>query len=281
MGPGRDWVTPIVRYQPQVHIALLHQGHVVLVWRQTEELLAQLVRQAQLCLENMKPVEALERLAVLPWLSHLLTQRKGPGVALAHFRHRMPLRRHQSRPQAEQKCEFVLSARRAVREGRQQRQPFGEGGDRFVMGIASGGIVCRLLEIAHSTLDLAPALEVDDELGGDFPGPGTIAGLQTAPNASMQLHPPRGPYLLVQDLLVQDMLKAVAAPTGAIRPDGYAGVVEKVVLHRQRFTLRLDVFDGALEARRDRRDDKLPPCDTGAFQHPPCLGREGLDTPRQ
>ena len=92
------------------------------------------------------------------------------------------------------------AARRAVREGRQQRQPFGEGGDRFVMGIAPGGIVCRLLEIAHGTLDLATALEVDGELGGDFPRLGAIAGLQTAPNAPMQLHPPRAPELLVQHL---------------------------------------------------------------------------------
>ena len=77
------------------------------------------------------------------------------------------------------------------------------------------------------------------------------------------------------------MLKAVAAPACAIRPDRYAGVVDKVVLRRQRFTLRLDVFDGALEARRDRRDGKLPPYHTGDFQHPPCLGQEGLDTPRE
>src|SRR6516225_211947 len=83
MGPGHDRVTPIERYKPQVHIALLHQGHVVLVWRQAEKLLAQLVSQAQLCLENMKPVEALERLAALPRLPHLLTQCVDPGVGLA------------------------------------------------------------------------------------------------------------------------------------------------------------------------------------------------------
>jgi hypothetical protein len=38
-----------------------------------------------------------------------------------------------------------------------------------------------------------------------------------------------------------------------------------VVLRCQRFTLRLDVFDGALEARRYRRDGKLPPDHTGNF----------------
>src|SRR5215468_1247337 len=155
----------------------------------------------------MKPVEALERLAALPWLPYLLTQREGPGVALAHFRHRVPLRRHQSRPQGEQQCEFVPGACRAVREGRQQRQPFGEAGDRFVMGIASGGIVCRLLEIAHGPLDLAPVLEVQGELGRDVPCPDAIAGLQTDSNVPMALPAPRGAYLLVQGLLVQRMLK--------------------------------------------------------------------------
>jgi hypothetical protein len=58
---------------------------------------------------------------------------------------------------------------------------------------------------------------MDHELGGDVPGLGAITGLQAAPNTSMQLHPPRGPYLLVQHLLVQDMLKAVAAPYPGVR----------------------------------------------------------------
>src|SRR5262244_2615951 len=104
------------------------------------------------------------------------------------------------------------------------------------MGIAPGGIVCRLLEIVHGPLDLAPTLEVDGELGRDVPRPGAIARLQTAPNVPMQLHPPCGPYLLVQGLLVQRMLKVVAAPAGAIRPDCYAGVIDKVVLRCHRVT---------------------------------------------
>jgi hypothetical protein len=189
------------------------------VWHEAEELLAQLVSQAQLGLDKMKPVEALERQAALPRLPHLLTQRIGPSIALAHFRRRVPLRRHQSRPQDKQQREFVLSAGGAVREGHQQRQPFGEGGDRFVMGIPPGGIVCRPLKIAYGTLDLAPALEVENKLGGDFSGLGAIAVLKADSNTPMYLHPPRGPYLLVQDLLVQDMLKAVAAPACAIQPD--------------------------------------------------------------
>ena len=84
----------------------------MLVWRQAEELLAQLASDAQLGLDKMKSGEALERLAALQRLPHLLTQRVGPGVALAHFRHPIPLRRHQSMPQEEQQREFVLGARR-------------------------------------------------------------------------------------------------------------------------------------------------------------------------
>jgi hypothetical protein len=119
------------------------------VGRQAEALLAQLASSAQLCLEKMKPVEALEYLAVLQRLSHLLTQRVGPGVDLTHFRHPIPSRCHQSLPQDEQQRELVLGTRGAVREGGQQLQPFGEAGDRFVMGIPPDGIVCCLLEIAH------------------------------------------------------------------------------------------------------------------------------------
>src|SRR5262245_30663577 len=193
MGSGHDRVTPIERYMPQVYIALLPQGRVVLVWPQAEELLAHLVSQAQLGLENMKLGEALERLAALPRLPYLLTQRVGPGVDLAHFRHCVPLRRHQSLSQEKQQREFVLAARGALREGRQHRQPVGESGDRFVMGIAPSGIVGRLLEILHGALALTPALEVEGELGRDFSRPGAIPRLQPPANAPVQLPPPRCP----------------------------------------------------------------------------------------
>jgi hypothetical protein len=86
-------------------------------------------------------------------------------------------------PQEEQQREFVLGTRGAVREGGQQRQSFGQGGDRVVMGITPAGIVCYLLAIVYGTLDLATALEVDSELGGNFLHLGSIAGLQTDPNA--------------------------------------------------------------------------------------------------
>src|SRR5262245_16118671 len=97
----------------------------------------------------------------------------------------------------------------------------------------------------------------------------------------MVLPTPRGAYLRVQGLLVQGMLKAVAAPTCAIRPDHDAGIVDKVVLRRQRVTPRLHVCDRTLQSHRDRCDRKLPPHHTGTLQHPPRLGREGLDTPRE
>jgi hypothetical protein len=95
MGPGRDRVAPKELDKPQVHIALQYQGPVVLVLRQAEELLAQLASPAQLGLEKIQPGEPLERLAALPRLPYLLTQRVGPGVALAHFRRPVPPRCHQ------------------------------------------------------------------------------------------------------------------------------------------------------------------------------------------
>ena len=119
LGAGRDRVTPIERDQPQVQRALLPQGRVVLVGRQLAALLAQRVSPAHVGPEQLKPGEALERLAALRRRPHLLRQREGPGVALAHGRHRVPLRRHQARPQEQQEREFVLGARGALGGGRQ------------------------------------------------------------------------------------------------------------------------------------------------------------------
>ncbi|HET8644860.1 MAG TPA: hypothetical protein VFO85_05195, partial [Vicinamibacteria bacterium] len=113
----------------------------MVVGRQVAALLAQLARQAQLRLDQMKPGEALERLAAVLRLPHLLCQRERPGVTLPHVRHCVPLRRHQARPQAQQEREFVLGARGALGQGRQQRQPFREGGAGFVRGMALDGRV--------------------------------------------------------------------------------------------------------------------------------------------
>ena len=44
---------------------------------------------------------------------------------------------------------------RAVRQRGEERQPFGEGSNGFVRGIAPGGIVPRLAQIVHGTLDVA------------------------------------------------------------------------------------------------------------------------------
>src|SRR5262245_41188246 len=175
MGSGGDRVTPKELYKPQVHIALQHQGPVVLVLRQAEELLAQLASHAHLGLEKIKPGEPLKHLAALLRLPYLLTQRVGPGVDLAHFRSPVPLSRHQWLPQKKQQREFVLGASVALRESRQQCQSFGEDGDRFVMNIAPASIVRYLLEIAHGILDLTPTLEVHDELDSDVLSPGAMA----------------------------------------------------------------------------------------------------------
>ena len=157
---------------------LHHEPRVGLALRQVEELLRQLARGRQLPLGHMKLREPPEDPSELRRLPHLLAQRIGPGVDLAHFRGPHPLRGHQQLPQGELQREFVLGALGALRQGRQQREPFGEGGDRFVMGIAPGGIVPRLLPIVDGPRDLAPALEVDGELGRDLPRLGAIARLQ-------------------------------------------------------------------------------------------------------
>src|SRR5262245_28984413 len=209
MGSGRDRVTPKELYKPQVHIALQHQGPVVLVLRQAAELLAQLPSHAHLCLEKIKPAEPLERLAALLQISYLLTQRISQGVALAHFWSPVPLSCHQWLSQEEPQREFMLGASVALREGRQQRQAFGEGGDRFAMGIAPGGSVRHLLEIVHGTLDLGPALEVHGELGSDVSGPGAMARFEPSAQALVELCPPRGSQPLVEHLLVQRMPKPV------------------------------------------------------------------------
>jgi hypothetical protein len=141
LGSGRAQVASIERDQPPVQHPLLPQGRVVVVCRQVDALLAHLASQAQPGLDQMKPIEALERLTALRRRPHLLRQREGPGVALTHGRHRVPLRRHQAQPQEQQEREFVLGTRRALGEGRQQRQPFGEGGDGFVIGMAPDGRV--------------------------------------------------------------------------------------------------------------------------------------------
>ena len=156
-----------------------------------------------------------------------------------------------------------------------------QGGDRFVMGIPPGGVFCRLLRIVDSLRGGAAALEMDRELGGDLPGPGAIPRLQPHANAPVQLPPPRRPDLVIQDLLVQGMLKAVAAPAGAIRPHRQPRVVEEVLLRRQPFTHRLDVLHGGLAARRHGRHRKRLAHHAGRLQHPTHRGRQRLDAPQE
>jgi len=54
---------------------------------------------------------------------------------------------------------------------------------------------------------------VDGQQGGDLPCPDAIPRFQPTRNASLELHAPRGPQLLVQRRLVQDMLESIAPPT--------------------------------------------------------------------
>ena len=87
----------------------------------------------------------------------------------------------------------MLGARRALGEGRQHRQPFPQGGDGFVRGMALDGRVGRLLERVDGPLDLPPALEVQGQLGRDVPRPGAIPFRQAGPHLAVQLGPPRRP----------------------------------------------------------------------------------------
>ena len=105
--------------------------------------------------------------------------------------------------------------------------------------VVNDPVITELLREAMAVRCGAESVEdTEQSLGGeDFSWylehvPGAMARLQPKPNVPMALHAPRGPYLLVQDLLVQGMLKAVAPPAGAIRPHGQARVVEKVLLRR-------------------------------------------------
>ena len=158
---------------------------------------------------------------------------------------------------------------------------FPQGGDRFGMGIAPGGIVPHLLPIVDGPRDLAAALEVDGQLGRDLPCLCAIAHLQAQANAPVQVPAPRRPQPLVQHLPVQRMRKSVAPTAGPIRPLPQADVVEELVLRRQPFTRRFDVLHRALGPRRHRRHCKSFARHTGRLQHPPPLGREVLQAPDQ
>ena len=92
-----------------------------------------------------------------------------------------------------------------LRQRPEQSEPGGEIGDRFAMGIAPGSISRRLLPGVDGLFRLAPALEVDGELGRDLPRPGAIARRQPRANAPVQVQPPRCPQPFVQHLLVQHM----------------------------------------------------------------------------
>ena len=138
-GPGRVRVAPIEGDQPQVQGPLLHQRRVVLVGRELAALLAHRARPTHLGPEQLKPGEALERLAVVPRLPQALRQRESPGVALAHGRRRVPVAAIVAVPGA-------AGARvRAGPRGALGRvaapPPFGEGGDSFVIGPAPDGRV--------------------------------------------------------------------------------------------------------------------------------------------
>ena len=82
----------------------------------------------------MEYIEALEHLEGMRG-SQLLRERVSLGIDGPASGAAMP-RGHQQLPQAEEEREFVLHPRGALRQGRQQRQPFPQGGERFGIGMA-------------------------------------------------------------------------------------------------------------------------------------------------
>ena len=188
---------------------------------------------------------------------------------------------HEQLPQAELERQFVPGPLGAVRHGRQQRQPLPQGGDRFGMGMAPSGLVPHLLPIRDGPRHLAPALEVEGQLGCEVPGAGASARLQPGPNAPVELRPAPAADLLVEDLLVQHMLKPIAPPPHPLRPRDQPGVLDEVLLRRQLVTHGVDLLHGALEPRRHRGHRKRLTHHTRGLQHLPRRRWEGLDAPHE
>ena len=159
--PSSHEVASQERHCSHGRLALQYQARMALAVRQVGDLLGQLASGVQLGLSDMKPMEALEDLEELRRLPHLVTQRVSPGVDLTHFQSRRSLGGDEQSPQAELQREFALHPLGALRQGRQQRQPFPQRGERFGIGMAPPGILPPLLPMVHGTLDLASALEVD------------------------------------------------------------------------------------------------------------------------
>ena len=279
VGTGDDQVATKVCDHPHGQMALDQEDRIVLALRQVEELLAERFTGVQPCLGTMKHKKAPEHPEELWGILHLVAQRMGPGKDVTGLWRGHALGGHEQLPQDELQRQFVPSPLGAVRHCRQQLQPSPQGGDRFGMGIAPGGIVPHLLPIRDGPLHLAPALEVDGQLGCDFPGARAIARLQPCPNAPVELRTAPGSDLFVEDLLVQDMLKPIAPAPHPIRPRCQPGVLDHVVLRRQRFTPGLDLLHGALGARRHHGHLKRLTHHARGLQYLPHLRWEGLDAP--
>jgi len=216
VGPGGHEVATKERHGALGRLALQHEVRITLVVCQVGELLGQRASGGQLGLGFMKAIEAVEHAEAQRCLAQLVAELVRPGVDFARLRSPHTLGGHQQLPQGEQEREFVVGALRAVRQGREECEPFGHGGDRVMMGIAPGGIGPRLLPIVHGTLDHATALEVDCQLGRDLPRPRAIPGLQADPHLMVQLpafsakYPPAHAYERVQK----------SSPGAGLRADG-------------------------------------------------------------
>ena len=82
-----------------------------------DELLGQLTGGVQLGLDQVKALQALERLEVLRRLAQLVAEVVGPAVYLTHFRSRRALGDDEQFPQAELQREFALRPARGSPAG--------------------------------------------------------------------------------------------------------------------------------------------------------------------
>lgn len=164
-------------HRPHDKMPLRHKPRVGLALHQIDELLCPLACGRQPSPGQMNLREPPEDPGELRRLPHLLVQRIGPGVDLAHVRGPHPRRGPQQIRQGELERELAPDALGALRQRRQQCERFPQGGDRFVMGIPLRGVVPHLLPIVHGLMRLARPLEVHGQLGRDLPGVGAIARL--------------------------------------------------------------------------------------------------------
>src|SRR5262249_56396711 len=139
--------------------------------RQPCQLLAHLPCSRQRPPEHMEPVEAHQNQQQLWCLSNLCAQRTRPGKGLPHLRVRGTLDVARCHRQSPLHGEFLLGARRGLRQGGEQRQTFSDERDRFVGRVPLQRVVRRLPQVLHCPPGVLSALKVQRQLCRNFVRP--------------------------------------------------------------------------------------------------------------